>query len=1090
MTSYKKQITFLIFSVLVCLALIFFIYDEIRKNSIDDLNERNLVSARIAAKGLSHYFDHQMEILHHLSKDDHVVRLDRQGKIMMKSIQEVFTNNINAVTRTDARGRITFSSPAVSGIAGRDISQQEHIAKILRTQKPVVSDIFQAAQGYKALAIHWPVFRENKFDGTIAFLIPFHDLAKGYLDYLFTPGLRFTLLINAQGNIIYSLPIEHLGQSAPELYKDNPAAAAMIGKMMKGEEGKATYIDFQHKENNATERRYAVYTPIRVGDSFWSVAVISSEKLLLPSLRTVGNQILGLGLVLLFIFSVIGYVAARSQSASIEEQKRREIQAELIKSAEEALDLYNNAPCGYQSLNSDGLIIRINDTELKWLGYKREELLGKPFVEILTEETRESFYQAFAKLKEQGFVLNVEYEMRRKDGSAFPVLVNVSAVTDQAGKFVMSRSMLVDMTIQKDQERRLRESETLYRTVMENTNDGVIITQEGRYVYVNRKFMQTLGRPDDTMIGKQIGAHIHPEDRKMARANYLARERGETIPYANYDLRIIKPDQSTSILNVTVAEIVYQEKPSLFSFIREITELRRAEEALRLSEEKYRTILESIAEEYFETDLAGNITFINKHQSFCGYLREDFLGMNFTQYTKPELVEEIRRQFEKVYKEGNSALIQNMEVIHTDGRIIYLEMTVSLLCDESGEVIGFRGVARDMTATRKAEEEKQRLAVQLHHAQKMEAVGTLAGGVAHDFNNLLMGIQGYTSLLLMDSDKTNADCERLEAIQTLVKSGAELTKQLLGFARVGRYKIQPVNLNDLLRKSINLFGRTRKEISIFENYDEKIEAVEADRGQMEQVFLNLFVNAWQAMPKGGALYLKTENVALDATFSNLFTVNPGRYVKVSVTDTGIGIDEKIQQRIFDPFFTTKEMGRGTGLGLASVYGIIKSHAGYINVSSAPGQGATFSVYLPASSQEAVMQESPSARLLRGSETILLIDDERVIADVTSRLLEQLGYTVIAANSGREAIEIYVNQKKIIDLVIMDMVMPEMSGSEAIDALVAINPNVRIIVSSGYSVEEHTQAISDGKDRFYLQKPYQIGELSQKIREAIGSSTRT
>ena len=289
------------------------------------------------------------------------------------------------------------------------------------------------------------------------------------------------------------------------------------------------------------------------------------------------------------------------------------------------------------------------------------------------------------------------------------------------------------------------------------------------------------------------------------------------------------------------------------------------------------------------------------------------------------------------------------------------------------------------------EMEQEKMAAQLRQANKMEAVGTLAGGLAHDFNNLLMGIQGNTSLMLLELETNHPHYEQLKHIEQYVQSGSNLTKQLLGFARGGKYEVRTSNLNELVAKSLEMFARAKKEIDILHEYEEGLWPVDVDPGQIEQVFINIYVNAWQAMPSGGAVYVRTENAALTEQYTDLFDLKPGRYVKVSITDTGPGMDEQIRQRIFDPFFTTKEMGRGTGLGLASAYGIVKNHGGIINVYSERGKGSTFTVYLPAGEGEIIEEVRMEEMLVPGSETILLVDDEEMITNVGKMLLEKLGY---------------------------------------------------------------------------------------------------
>jgi CheY-like chemotaxis protein len=360
----------------------------------------------------------------------------------------------------------------------------------------------------------------------------------------------------------------------------------------------------------------------------------------------------------------------------------------------------------------------------------------------------------------------------------------------------------------------------------------------------------------------------------------------------------------------------------------------------------------------------------------------------------------------------------------------------------------------------------------------MEAIGTLAGGVAHDFNNLLMGIQGRSSLMLLDTDSSHPYYEHLKGIEDYVNSAADLTNQLLAFARGGKYEVKPEDLNKLVKDQNRMFGRTKKEITIGGEYEESLWSAEVDKGQIEQVLLNLYVNAWQSMPGGGNLYIQTENVILDEKHLKPFEVKPGKYVKISVTDTGVGIDEATQRRIFDPFYTTKEMGRGTGLGLASAYGIIKNHGGFIVVYSKKGQGSTFNIYLPASDKKTIKEVELLKDVLKGTETILLVDDEDMIIDVGKPILEKLGYNILIARSGKDVIEIYKEKKDQIDIVILDMIMPEIGGGDTYDMLKAINPNIKVLLSSGYSINGQAAEIIKRGCNGFIQKPFNMRDLSQ------------
>jgi two-component system, cell cycle sensor histidine kinase and response regulator CckA len=426
---------------------------------------------------------------------------------------------------------------------------------------------------------------------------------------------------------------------------------------------------------------------------------------------------------------------------------------------------------------------------------------------------------------------------------------------------------------------------------------------------------------------------------------------------------------------------------------------------------------------------------------------------------------------------GNPRVVSDctFRIVRPSGETIWVDMNAIGI--EWIERPAFLVFLRDVT-------EKKMMEGELIHAQKMEAVGTLAGGMAHDFNNLLTGIAGYTSLMLLHGDASDPSYERLKSIERLVQSGANLTRQLLGFARGGRYEVKPSDLNELLRSSSEMFGRTRREISIHMKYQEDIHTVDVDRGQIEQVLLNLYVNAWQAMPEGGHLYLQTQNTTLDAVYATRHSVSPGNYVKISVTDTGTGMDQATQQRIFEPFFTTKEMGRGTGLGLASAYGIVKNHGGIINVYSEVGRGTTFNIYVPVSKKQIVTEDIGRVDIVRSTETVLLIDDEETILNVGKEMLEAMGYKVFIAPGGEEALALFGERKDEIDVVVLDMVMPSMGGGAVFDRLRETNPAIRVILSSGYSMNDQAGKILERGCNSFIQKPFNINDLSRKIREVL------
>jgi PAS domain S-box-containing protein len=503
---------------------------------------------------------------------------------------------------------------------------------------------------------------------------------------------------------------------------------------------------------------------------------------------------------------------------------------------------------------------------------------------------------------------------------------------------------------------------------------------------------------------------------------------------------------------------------------------RRAEKTLRESEEKYRQLIENAGDAIFIAQ-DGFIKFWNNRTSeLLGYDSEELKSISLVEFIHPDDRNTvINRHLRRVAGETGLPTTYSFRIISKDGTERVAQLN-TVLIEWQGKPATLNFV-RDITAQRKLE-------ASLYQAQKMEAVGTLAAGIAHDFNNLLMGVQGRASLMAVDLENSHPHSEHISAIEDYIQSATNLTKQLLGFSRVGKYEVQAVDINELLIESSAMFGRTKKEIRINTKLHNPPPVVEADRSQIEQVLINLYVNAWQAMPEGGNLHLETQIVLLDELETEPHGVLPGEYTKVSITDTGIGIEESNLQRIFDPFFTTKEKERGTGLGLASAYGIIKNHSGIITVYSEIGHGTTFNIYLPVINEPAQKREFISTGIVSGSETVLLVDDEEMIIEVVQPLLEKLGYRVLVARSGEHAVKMMNELGEGIDLVILDLIMPGIKGDQAFDLIREIQPKIPILLSSGYAINGQATEIMKKGCNGFIQKPFNLSQLSQKVRKIL------
>ncbi|MBI5590462.1 MAG: PAS domain S-box protein [Deltaproteobacteria bacterium] len=641
----------------------------------------------------------------------------------------------------------------------------------------------------------------------------------------------------------------------------------------------------------------------------------------------------------------------------------------------------------------------------------------------------------------------------------------------------------------KKAEEEAQESERLISTLMKNLPGMVYRCRNDRnwtMTFVSDGSVSLTGYAPQDLIGNRILSYndlIHPDDREMV-WKQVQEAVSEHRPYQlQYRIENAIGNEKWVWEQGTGVYSDEGELLALEGFVNDITERKTAEVLVKASEAKYRALVNNIQDGVFILQ-DNKLRFVNEALAhMMGYSVEEMTDLEFLPLVAPEYrqltADRYRRrqagetidseyEFDILHKDGSTRLTVNMNI----GSFSFRGKTANL------------GTIKDITDKKRAEQDRQKLENQLQQAHKMEAVGTLAGGIAHDFNNLLMGILGNATLTLMNMDPSHPGYDRLKNIEKYVQSGADLTRQLLGFARGGKFEVKPTNLNELIQRTSEMFGRTKKEITISLRLQKDIWTVDVDRSQIEQVLLNFYVNAWQAMPAGGNLHLQTANEILDTSYIQAFSVIPGNYVRFSITDTGVGMDSHTQKRVFEPFFTTKEKGRGTGLGLASAYGIIKNHGGFINVYSEKGRGTSFTVYLPASKKSVCAEKDIREPVVKGSGTVLLVDDEQMILDVGGQMLEKLGYQVLTAPNGKEAITLFERHRDDIVLVILDMIMPVLGGSETFDKLKSMHPSLKVLLSSGYAVDGQASDILKRGCNGFIQKPFNLEQLSQKTSEVL------
>ncbi len=773
--------------------------------------------------------------------------------------------------------------------------------------------------------------------------------------------------------------------------------------------------------------------------------------------------------------------------------ERKKAEDALRQSEERYRTILETMQEAYYELDLPGHFTFVNNALCRHLGYTKKELIGTKSNRYQDETNAKQTYQAFNEIYRTGEpVKALESEYIRKDGTKGTYEMSASLIRDAQGKPIGFRGVSRDVTERKQAEQALRRSEQRYRNILESIQDGYFENDlAGDITFINDIACKHLGYSREELIGLNYRKYTDEENARKLYQNYNAVYRTGQ-PIKPFEVEYIKKDGTRLVDEISVSLMKDLEGKTIGfrGTSRDVTERKEAEEALRKSEERYRTIIENLQDGYFENDLAGNFIFVN--DVICknlGYTREELIGMNYRQYTEEEGRKNLLQHYGELYRTEQPIKPFEAAYIRKDGGKLLAEISVSLIRDSEGKPIGFRGISHDITERKQAEEEKLSLQEQLRQSQKMEAIGQLAGGVAHDFNNLLTVIKGYSQLSLLDLKEDAPLRGNIQEIEKATQRATDLTRQLLAFSRRQILDLKVLDLNTLLNDLEKMLRRIiGEDIELVTLLSEDLGKVKVDPSQIEQVIFNLAVNARDAMPAGGRLAIETANVELDEEYAHAHvSVTPGRYVRLSVSDTGVGMTQEVKEKVFEPFFTTKEKGKGTGLGLSMVYGIVKQSGGNIWLYSEPGRGTTLRIYFPRTEEEAdaLHRREDTEFFPRGSETVLLVEDDTLVRDLANRLLEQQGYRVLAAANGQEALHVAKEHLgETIHLLLADIVMPQMGGKELADWLKISRPNIKVLFTSGYADNAivHHGVLDPGTH--FLQKPFSLKTLSNKVREVL------
>ncbi|MDD5642266.1 MAG: PAS domain S-box protein [Syntrophales bacterium] len=763
---------------------------------------------------------------------------------------------------------------------------------------------------------------------------------------------------------------------------------------------------------------------------------------------------------------------------------RKEAEESLQKERDFITALFDTIAALVVVFDPQGRIIRLNQAFESTTGYACAEIKGKYFWDYFTTpEEKEKARNRFHQLRNGNLPNTAQKTLVTKGGERRLVAWSYTTLKDKDGAVEYLISTGIDITARKKAEDLLRESEQRYKMLFESAPDAILIMEAegekaGRIVAANPVAAALHGYT----VAEMLELHISDLDPGVEAAVLEGRvQRIMAGDWIKEEVTHIRKDGTSFPVEIHIGLIELAGHKYVLAFDRDISERKRSEEALREAHQTLQALIQAAPLAILVVDPEGKIRMWNPAaERMYGWTEEEVLGRSLP-IVPEEKVEESKELIQRILA-GESLHGLELRRRKKDGSLIDITIFTAPLYDAQGQINGIMALNMDIT-------EGKRLKEQLLQSQKMEVVGRLAGGVAHDFNNLLTAITGYSELVLNFMDEDNPLRQDVAEIRKAGDRAASLTRQLLAFSRKQVLQPKVLDLNRVAESLGNMLQRLLpSDIDLVVSPGANLGRVMADPGQIEQVILNLAINARDAMPQGGRLTIATANVDLEKSRARrLMDVTPGPYVLLQISDTGCGMDPETRSHVFEPFFTTKELGKGTGLGLSTVYGIIKQSGGHVSVHSKPEQGATFKIYLPRISDviEPVYQPfHQSTAKYRGQETILLVEDEDGVRQLVSTVLQRHGFTVLEARHGREALDLSLRHPGPINLVLTDVVMPGMGGQELAQRLLTRHPDLKVLYMTGYAEEIHQDQNVPGQEIFFLEKPFEAYGLLRRVRHLL------
>lgn len=766
---------------------------------------------------------------------------------------------------------------------------------------------------------------------------------------------------------------------------------------------------------------------------------------------------------------------------------RRNTEEKLRKSEERFRDISYSMGDWIWEVDNEGRFTFVGGKVEQILGYTPEELTGKSVFELIVDEQRQEIKDIFeARAPEKIPFVSIEHWDVAKNGKRICLRTSGVPMLDGSGELLGYRGVNSDITEYVLATEKLRESEERFRAVVESSKDAMIaIDEEGLITTFNPAAEKMFGYDSTDMVNKHLDLLMPKEYRDIHKEhvkNFFAKGKPDCAIEKTLELPALHRDGYIFPVELSLSKGQYGRRRFVLAVMRDITERKKAQKMLM----EYRKALESSDDCISAVDSEYKNIFANEaFLSTMSLKPEEVIGRTITELIGEEdFKNELKPNIDRALK-GEPMQFEVYQKKLKSGIFDYL-MTFYPLFDEDKNITGVVIIGKDITKQKKSEAEKKELERQLFQAQKLDSIGRLAGGIAHDFNNILTSIMGHAELLKLEFDDVlSSQGQSADMILKGVERAADLTKQLLGFARGGKYNPVPLNINEVIKETINVSGKIfDKNIDLEFDFEDDIDSIVADRNQIDQVLTNIIINAKEAMLYGGTLRFKTMNICLgEQEVKIVHELKQGKHIIIKISDTGVGMPEEIKERVFEPFYTTK--GEGTGLGLATVYGIIKNHNGHIECCSEPGKGTTFIIYLPSSDRK-VLTDREEKKCIKGDATILVVDDEPAVRSIIEKQLTDLGYSVVLAENGCEALEIYRKRGSEIDLVLLDIIMPVMAGEETFIKLKKLNHNAKVIIMSGYSEDGKAVGILRQGVNGFVQKPFKLQKLSEVVSEVLNN----